>query len=335
MAKVKEDDTFLNRMVAKYGKDILANESLPEGISTGSISLDASIGVGGIPREKITEIYGPEGVAKTTICLETAKCAIKKGYKVLYIDVENMLDKTYAYKIIGSNTDLLVVVQPDTAEDAFTMAEEGIDSGEFQLIIFDSVGALAPKKEKEDEFEDANVALVSRLMSKFLRRNEYRIKVNKIAFLFTNQVRANVGSYSQGYTTPGGHVLKHLDTVIIQLGKGAPIRRGDVQTGSMVTFTIKKNKLAPPFRSYTIPIIFGEGIDSMRDLLSFGETIGVLSKAGPYYKYKDTNLGRGVADVIQNLTQPENEDLLSDIRNHILACVNLQALPQTLTESDE
>jgi recombination protein RecA len=335
MVKAKEEDTFMSRMVKQYGDAILINKELPEGISTGSVSLDASIGVGGIPREKITEIYGPEGVAKTTLCLTTARSAIKKGYKVLYIDVENMLDHTYAMHIIGGPTPLFEVIQPDTAEDAFTIAEHAIDSGEFVLIIFDSVGALAPKKEKEDEFEDANVALVSRLMSKFLRRNEYRIKTNKIAFLFTNQVRANVGSYSQGYTTPGGHVLKHLDTVIIQLGKGSPIRRGEEQIGAMITFTVKKNKLAPPFRSYTIPIMFGEGIDTLRDFLSFGETTGILSKAGPYIKYGEVNLGRGVADVIQNLSQPENQEIYEEIRNKILDGVNKVKVSAPLTESDE
>lgn len=323
-----KDKQFLEEMIKKYGEDILIKEGLPEGISTSSVSLDASIGCGGIPRSKFTEIYGPEGVAKTTLCLNTAANAIKLGYKVLYIDVENLLDKNYANHLVGTHSkEVFTILQPDKAEDAFNMAEKGIMSGEYALIIFDSIGALAPEKEKEDEFEDMNVALVSRLMSKFIRRNEYLVRINNIAFVFLNQVRANVGSYTQGYTTPGGHALKHISTVIIQLGKGTPIKKGDDQIGTMVTFTTKKNKLAPPFRSYSIPIIFGEGVDTYRDLLSFGESIGVLSKAGPYYKYGEITVGRGVVDSITNLKG--DQELYLEIRNKILNSVKKYSIDLT------
>jgi recombination protein RecA len=332
----KQDEDFIKRMVNKYGKSLMITDfSLPEGISTDSISLDASIGVGGIPRSKFTEIYGPEGVAKTTIALHTARNALLKGYKVLYIDVENLLDITYAHAIIGGENKDFVVMQPDMAEDAFDIAEQGIESGNFQLIIFDSIGGLAPKKEKEDEFEDANVALVPRLMSKFIRRNETSVRVNNVAFLFINQVRDNVGSYTQGYSTPGGHALKHIATVIIQLNKGTPIKIGDDQIGAMVSFTTKKNKLAPPFRSFTIPIIYGKGIDRIRDLVMFGESVGILSKAGPYIKYGDQNLGRGMNDVSHNLMLPENSVLYEGIREKILDSVKKYKQETPLTDSEE
>jgi len=285
-------------------------------IPTGSLALDVSTGVGGIPRGKITELYGAEGTGKTTMALEIARNNMELGGKALYIDVENMLDYPYACRL-SHDPDFVSnsVVQPNTAEDAFMIAESGINSGNFSLIIFDSVGALAPKKEKDDDFEDFNVALVPRLMSKFLRRASYGIRENDVAFLFLNQVRDKIGGYVQGYNTPGGHALKHFTSLIISLGKGREIRSGEDTIGAFSKFVIKKNKLAPPFRSYTIPFTFGEGIDRYKDFVTFAEVAGALQKSGSFYKFDDETIAQGTKKTIEALK--ENPELLDKIRERV------------------
>ena len=314
--KLKNKD-FFTEIEDRLGKGSIASDDKKLlVIPTGSLALDVSTGVGGIPRGKIIELFGAEGTFKTTMALEIARNNMELGGKTLYIDVENMLDYRYANKLshdpnFVSNS----VIQPNTAEDAFIAAEAGIDSGDFSLIIFDSVGALAPKKEKEDDFEDANVALVPRLMSKFLRRASYGIREKDIAFLFLNQVRDKIGGYVQGYNTPGGHALKHFTSLIISLGKGREIRSGDIAIGAFSKFVIKKNKLAPPFRSYTIPFIFGEGIDRYNDFVTFAEVAGALQKSGSFYKFDDETIAQGKNKTIEVLK--ENQELLDKIRERV------------------
>lgn len=306
---------FFSEIEDRLGKGTIVTENVPyDIIPTGSLALDVSTGVGGIPRGKLVELFGAEGTGKTTLALEISRNAIEMGGKVLYIDVENMLDYKYASKISGDSTfKNLIIARPDTAEDAFMAAEAGINSKDFTLIIFDSVGALAPKKEKDDEFEDANVALVPRLMSKFLRRASFRIRENNVGFIFINQVRDKIGGYVQGYNTPGGHALKHFTSLIIALNKGREIKAGEETIGSFVKFVIKKNKLAPPFRSHVIPFIFGEGIDRYKDFLTFSEMVGAVQKAGAYYKFEDETLGQGVNKTVEYLK--EHPEVLDKIRN--------------------
>ena len=304
---------FFSDMEDRLGKGSITLEKRElEVIPTGSLSLDVSTGIGGIPKGKITELFGPEGVGKTTLALEIARNAIENGEKVLYIDVENMIDYDYASHISRDEKfDSLIIVQPDTAEDSFMVAEAGINSEEFSLIIFDSIGGLAPLKEKEDDFGDANVALVPRLLSKFLRRTSYAIRTKNIAFLFLNQVRDKIGSYVQGYETPGGHALKHYSSLIIALSKGREIRAGDKKIGMFTKFVIKKNKLASPFRSHVIPFIFGEGVDRLKDFLTFAEMIGAVQKAGSYYKFEGENIGQGLLKSMEELDG--NKELLDKI----------------------
>lgn len=324
MAKNKDTD-FFTRLVDEYGDQVVFTDSAEEikditVISTGSISLNASLGIGGIPKGKISILYGPESSGKTGLALCTAKQAIDSGGKVLYIDVENMLDLFYAKHLVGTlDKEKFIIVQPNTAEDAFTIAETGINSGNFDLIVFDSIGSLAPEKEKEDDFTDANVALVPRLLSKFLRRNAYSIRTKKIAFVFINQVRDTIGSYVSSYSTPGGHALRHYASIIVMLSKIEEIKAADVPIGIVIKFTVKKNKLAPPYRSFTFPFLFDSGIDTLRDLLKFGETIGHIQKAGPYYKFGDMTLGRGMVESIEFLkASPETLDkILKEMYNTI------------------
>jgi recombination protein RecA len=270
------EETFGDSFEDMFVEETSETEEIPkEIISTGAISLDISIGIGGIPKSKICTIFGAYASGKTTLALSIAKKFIEHKDKVLYIDVENMTDFEYIQQVSGKGITSkdIVLVQPDTGEDAFKTAEMGINSKEFGLIIFDSVGAIAPKKEKEDEFEDVNVAVTARLLTKFLRRNAYNIRVNNIAFIFINQVRDSIGSYMGGYEMPGGEALKHYASLIIFMGKGQTIKQGKEDIGIMTKFVIKKNKLAAPYRTANLPIIFGKGVDYYRDLLDFGKLL--------------------------------------------------------------
>lgn len=334
----KEYKDFLDRIQDIYGDSVVytelqesdSNNEL-ESISTGSLILDISSGVGGVPLGKITTIFGPESVGKSTLSCSVAKNAIQSGHKVLYIDVENMLDFEYTEKLVGTlDRDKIIVVQPDTSEDSFKIAELGINSKEFGLIIFDSIGALAPIKEKEDDFDDVNVALVSRQVSKFLRRNAYSIRTNKIAFLFLNQVRDSIGSYMSSYSMPGGHALKHYSSIIILLGKGGDLEFGKEKVGIKVKFTFKKNKLAPPYRAGLFPIMFGIGIDTYQDTLDFSSMVGVVTRSGPYYKFEEEVLGRGAIEAREYLQN--NQDTLDKIWK---LCYNMSNKNQRIIEEME
>ena len=288
--------TFLSDIVDKFGEAVLVEDTdKVDVIPTGSLSLDVSIGVGGIPRGKITEIFGSEGGGKTTLALSIVKNALKLGLRALYIDAENMLDYGLLKDMIGEalNKDQLVILNPETAEDAFNMIEMGLQSGDFELIILDSVGSLAPKKEQDDEFEDANVGLLARLVSKFLRRNSHVVSEKNIALVLLNQVRAKIGAYMASFETPGGHALKHFTSLRISLSRGQEMKVGNETIGIMTKFIIKKNKLSAPFRSYTIPIVFGKGIDTFSDTVDFCSMLGVIKKKGSYYKFEDVTIGQG------------------------------------------
>jgi recombination protein RecA len=323
-----KDNSFMGMIEQEFGdlvEDLLVVEdkSKLDVISTDTPSLDISLGIGGIPKGRITHIDGPESSGKTTLALSIAKNAIQSGDKVLYIDMENQLDYNYARAVIGKNIfteDNIKIFQPEDSEHAFEIAEIGINSNEFGLIVFDSIGSIVTKKEKEDDFGDVQVSSVSRDVTKFLKRNMFNIRKNNIAFVFLNQVRDNVGSYTHGYSIPGGHALKHFSSIMISLTKGQQITTGKTVVGSISKYTIKKNKLAPPFRSYILPIIFGKGIDSIKDLIHFSETIGILKKRGPYYVFGETNLAQGFNKMYELLQ--EKPDLYKEIYTSGLNAIN-------------
>jgi recombination protein RecA len=317
---VKKYAEFIDEIREEYGADVTDMvEKLPP-IPTGSLSLDASLGTGGIPRGKVTVLYGAESTGKTTLSLNICKYACREG-KVLYVDAENMLDKEYAKTIIGEEFwSNFIVVQPNTAEDVLSIMGKGVRSGVFTTVILDSIGALAPEKEKEEEdFNKQDVGLVPKLVSKFLRIYFYWIRTNNVACIIVNQVRDNIGAYMSSYTLPGGHALKHAASIIILLSSGEKMEQNGVKTGISVTFTTKKNKLAPPFRSDTFPIRFGYGIDELRDLVLFASTIGVIKKSGSFYKYDEVTMGHGVNDTMLYLG--EHPDVQTDIRNKAIAIV--------------
>jgi recombination protein RecA len=323
MTKIIENKSFLELIEDEFGEDVFGRDLAGEFIPTGSLSLDMSIGPGGIPVGRFTEIYGSEGSGKTTIALSIARNAIKMGKKVLYIDVENMLDVNLVHGILGENLEMnmFVLLQPNTAEDALSIIEKGIESGEFGLIVLDSIGALAPGVEKEKELDELQMGTTPKLLAKFFRRSSYILRtLNKTAVLLINQVRDNIGSYSKSFSVPGGHALKHFCSLIISLTKGQEIKQDNVAVGITTSFVIKKNKLSSPFRGYEIPIIFGEGIATYKDFINFSESIGVLKKSGGHYKFGEEQLGNGVAKTIVYLK--EHPELLDTIRQVCYNAVN-------------
>jgi recombination protein RecA len=310
---------FLAEIIDNYGESAIVTEkdfSERGVIPTGSLSLDISMGTGGVPRGMYTQIFGPESSGKTTIALSIADQAMKMGLNVLYLDAERSLDYKYVNSIIGDFDDSkLKILSPDAAEDFFSVAEDAIDSDIFELIIMDSLAGLSPRKEQEDDLEDANVALLPRLLTKWLRRNSFKIKKKNIAFVFLNQVRDPIGSYMGGYVAPGGNALKHFEAIKIKLTKGGKITGKDKDiTGVISKFVVVKNKLAPPYRGATIPIMFGTGVDKIRDVLEFAKTLGVVRLSGSFYRLGEETLGQGVEKAKQYLsTTPDTLDKIIKI----------------------
>ena len=331
MAKEKD---FIQELTDKYG-DIMARD-YPDGhpvVSTGSLAIDVSTGIGGIPVGRYTEVYGAESGGKTTLAISICKNAIQQGIKCLYVDVENSLDLFYTRSILGDlyTKENIIVVQPNSAEDAFNLSEFGIDSG-FRCIIFDSVAAIATEEEVDKEYGKQSIALGPRLTNQFLKKTRNKIKENEVAFVFTNQVRANIGSYMGGYTIPGGYALKHYTSLRIMLSKGKTIEVQGVDKGNDVSFIIKKNKLAVPFRQAETNIIYGEGIDFYRDVIKFATMLGVIQARGAYLIFEETTLGQGVVKALDYLH--ENQETLDNI---IKKCYNMSGIkyPPVLARGKE
>ncbi len=333
---------FKKKIEKKFGDSIFTNKDFIAGvIPTGSLSLDVSLGIGGIPKGRFTTIYGAESSGKTTLCLQLARNAIELGDCVLYIDAEQTLDLSYAESVIGDFSSSMLIVTPETAEDAMTIAEYGINGdeklgispGQFGLIIVDSLAALAPEKEKEKELTDSNVALVSRLLSAFFRRNADGVRKNNIAVVLVNQVRDNIGSYYGGYNLPGGHALKHYSSIILFLSSGEKIEQNKEIIGVVTKFIVKKNKLAPPFRQYYLSILFGKGIDTYRDVVDFASTMGIIDKKGSYFVYKNETLGQGMNKACAYLK--DNPETLDKIRKECYTYINVGNVMKLDNEENE
>ena len=314
--KRKEKLDFDQFIQSEYAGYVVTQEEgfeVAEPLPTGSISLDMAIGIGGLPRRKFTTIYGAESSGKTTISLSIAKMIRQLEERALYIDVESGLDYSYVNSVVGGfDPEYLTIIRPETAEQSLEIAEAGLESTDFGLIVLDSVGALAPQKLKDDKLGDDNVALLARMMAKFLPRNAYKLEKSRTAFLFVNQVRDKIGSYMGGYTMPGGHALYHQCSVIIFLGKGSPITEGSETTGILSKFTIKKNKVAKPFMTGFVPLRFGMGIDEGRDALDFASALGIINKSGNWYSFDGEKLGNGANNAANALL--ENRELLDKIK---------------------
>jgi recombination protein RecA len=292
----KELKNLLEELKKEFGEgSIMTLETIPkvdvEVISTGSPSLDLALGVGGLPRGRIIEIYGPESSGKTTLALSVAAEVQKTGGQVAFIDTEHALDPDYA-KRIGVNVEKLVISQPDSGEDALNIVEKLIRSGLFDLIIVDSVAALVPKAELEGEVGDQFIGLQARMMSQALRKLTGIISKTRTVLIFINQTRSMIGGIVPGQeTTPGGKALKFYASVRIELKRVSQIKKGEEIIGNKIKAKIVKNKVAPPFKTAEFDIYYDEGISYEADLINLGERLGVIKKSGNSYFFEETKLG--------------------------------------------
>ena len=282
-----------------------------ESISTGAINLDAAIGVGGIPRGRVTEIYGPESSGKTTLCLHVVANAQKAGGVAAYIDAEHALDTDYAVKL-GVDVESLLVSQPDTGEQAMEICEILVRSGAVDVVVIDSVAALVPKAEIEGDMGDSHMGLQARLMSQALRKLTGAIARSKTSVIFINQLREKIGvMFGNPETTTGGKALKFYASVRLDIRRIAPVKEKEEVIGSHVRVKVVKNKVAPPFRIAEIEILASEGISREGGLLDMGLTMGVLDKSGAWINYGKTRIGQGRENAKQFLR--EHPDVAAEI----------------------
>lgn len=282
-----------------------------EAISTGSILIDRAIGVGGLPKGRVIEIFGPEASGKTTLALQTIAQAQNKGGVCAFIDAEHAMDSDYASKI-GVDVDNLIISQPDYGEQALDIAEMLIRSGAVDIIVIDSVAALVPKAELEGDMGDSHMGLQARLMSQALRKLTPVVHKSKTVLIFINQLRENIGAmaFAPKETTTGGKALKFYASVRIDVRRIASLKKNDVQIGNRVKVKIVKNKVAPPFKEIEVDLIFGRGICRELDLLDAAIHYGVIEKAGAWLSYKNKNFAQGRDQALQYLEIEENFDMI-------------------------
>lgn len=299
-------------------------------ISTGSIGLDIAIGIGGLPKGRIVEIYGPESSGKTTVALHCVAEAQKTGGIAAFIDAEHALDPVYA-KALGVDVENLIISQPDTGEQALEIAEALIRSGAIDIIVVDSVAALVPKAEIEGDMGDSHVGLQARLMSQALRKLTGSIKKSNCVAIFINQLREKVGiMFGNPETTTGGRALKFYSSVRLDVRKIDTIKQGDKVLGSRTRVKVVKNKVAPPFKQAEFDIMYGQGISKIGDLLDIAADIDVVKKSGSWYNYQDVKLGQGRENVKKFLE--DNMDLTNEIEAKVRHYYHLDG---TSPEDDE
>ncbi len=272
-------------------------------ISTGSLGLDVALGIGGLPRGRIVEIYGPESSGKTTLTLQVIAEAQKKGGTCAFIDAEHALDPIYAEKL-GVNVDDLIVSQPDTGEQALEVADMLVRSGAIDVIVVDSVAALTPKAEIEGDMGDHHVGLQARLMSQALRKITGNIKNANCMAIFINQIRMKIGvMFGNPETTTGGNALKFYSSVRLDIRRIGAVKDGDEVVGSETRVKVVKNKVAPPFKQTEFQILYGQGINRLGEVVDYGVKLGLIDKAGAWYSYNGDKIGQGKANAIQYLKE--------------------------------
>jgi len=284
-------------------------------ITSGSLALDIALGVGGYPRGRIIEIYGPESSGKTTVALHAIAEVQKNGGQAAFIDAEHALDPKYA-KALGVNIDELLLSQPDTGEQALEIAEALVRSGAIDIIVVDSVAALVPKAEIEGEMGDSHIGLQARLMSQALRKLSGAINKSKTIAIFINQIREKVGvMFGNPETTPGGRALKFYSTIRLEVRRAEQLKQGADMIGNRTKIKVVKNKVAPPFKTADVDIMYGEGISLDGEIIDIGAELDIIQKSGSWYSYEGERLGQGRENA--KLFIKENPDLKFEILNKI------------------
>ena len=299
-----------------------------ETVSSGALALDIALGVGGYPRGRIIEIYGPESSGKTTVALHAIAEVQKKGGQAAFIDAEHALDPVYAQKL-GVNISELLLSQPDTGEQALEIAEALVRSGAVDIIVVDSVAALVPKAEIEGEMGDSHVGLQARLMSQALRKLSGAINKSKTIAIFINQIREKVGvMFGNPETTPGGRALKFYSSVRLEVRRAETIKQGSDMVGNRTRIKVVKNKVAPPFKQADVDIMFGEGISKEGSILDIAADLDIVNKSGAWYSFEGDRLGQGRENAKQFLK--EHTDICLNIENQIRSHYDLPII-----EADE
>ncbi len=286
-----------------------------EVVSSGSLALDIALGAGGYPKGRIIEIFGPESSGKTTVALEAIAAVQKAGGRAAFIDAEHALDPVYA-KNLGVNTDELLLSQPGTGEEALEIAEALVRSGAINLIVIDSVAALVPQAEIDGEMGDSHVGLQARLMSQALRKLSGIMSKTNTTAIFINQLREKVGIiFGNPEVTPGGRALKFYSSVRLDIRRGEQIKIGEQVLGNKTNIKVVKNKIAPPFKTAAVDIIYGEGISKEGELIDIASELGVINKSGAWFSYKEEKMGQGKENV--KLFLKENESIRKEIEEKV------------------
>jgi recombination protein RecA len=320
-AKLQALQTTLEKLDKTYGKGAVMRlgdnpVERPEVISTGSISVDYALGIGGLPRGRIVEIYGPEASGKTTLAIHVIAEAQKKGGLAAFIDAEHAFDQFYA-KNLGVDVENLLVSQPDNGEQGLEIAENLIRSGALDVIVIDSVAALTPKSEIEGEMGDSKMGLQARLMSQALRKLTATISKTKCICIFINQLRDKIGvMFGNPETTTGGNALKFYSSIRIDIRRISQIKDGETIVGNRTKIKIVKNKVAPPFRTAELDIIYGEGFSKVGEIIDLGVEMNIIKKSGSWFSYGETKLGQG-RDAVKSLLL-DNPELSLELEKKII-----------------
>jgi len=304
--------------IMRMGEDTIVKI---EGISTGSISLDAALGIGGIPRGRITEIYGPESSGKTTLSLHIIAEAQKSGGYAAFIDAEHAMDPEYAKKL-GVDTDNLLISQPDTGEQALDITETLVRSGALDVIVIDSVAALVPKAELDGDMGDSHMGLQARLMSQALRKLTGTVSKSRTSVIFINQIRHKIGvMFGSPETTTGGNALKFYASVRLDIRRIGQIKEGDQVVGNRTRVKVVKNKVAPPFKNTEFDIMYGEGISYEGDLLDLAVQADIVNKMGAWYSFNKEKIGQGKENAKRYLQ--DNENVRNEIETGVKAFLGM------------
>lgn len=319
--KKKALDAAIAQIIKQFGEGsvmIMGNQKSKlnvEAVSTGSLGLDMALGIGGLPKGRIVEIFGPESGGKTTVSLHAIAQVQKKGGIAAFIDVEHALDPVYA-KILGVDMDQLIVSQPDTGEQALEIIEALVRSGAVDIVVLDSVAAMVTKAEIDGEMGDSFVGVQARLMSAAMRKLTAVVSKSDTVAVFINQIREKIGvMYGNPETTPGGRALKFYASVRIDVRRGEPIKEGDKIIGSQTRCKVVKNKVAPPFKTCVFDMIYGQGISKMGEIIDMGVELAIIKKAGSWFSYNDMKIGQGRESVKKWLT--ENDDIRDEVEAKI------------------